>query len=219
MAWSNMRSSSDMWIQYPCLCCAVCYSLLLPILWWEYGRKASGPESMSFGRNRQESCKQCQNYDLQMLQVPKKNKLVRSCWISKRSDGYQTWCAYSCRCSFKRDAPERPGTLLAKAVAGEAGVPFFSISEFDFVEMFVGVGYKPPCSFSFWGCKKRASHHIFIDEIDTVGRQRGCRRWRKMMNVNKPLNNSDWNGWFGKWRIIVITATNRSDVPDQLFSV
>ncbi|MEV4031364.1 AAA family ATPase [Streptococcus pneumoniae] len=76
-------------------------------------------------------------------------------------------------------------TLLAKAVAGEAGVPFFSISGSDFVEMFVGVGASRVRSL-FEDAKKSSTAIIFIDEIDAVGRQRGVGLAEVMTNVNKP---------------------------------
>lgn len=75
-------------------------------------------------------------------------------------------------------------TLLARAVAGEAGVPFFSISGSDFVEMFVGVGASRVRDL-FENAKKNAPCIIFIDEIDAVGRQRGAGLGGGMMSVNK----------------------------------
>lgn len=79
-------------------------------------------------------------------------------------------------------------TLLAKAVAGEADVPFFSISGSDFVEMFVGVGASRVRSL-FEDAKKTERAIIFIDEIDAVGRRRGTEWEVAMMSVNKPLTN------------------------------
>ena len=75
--------------------------------------------------------------------------------------------------------------MLAKAVAGEAGVPFFSISGSDFVEMFVGVGASRVRSLLKMP-KKAAPAIIFIDEIDAVGRQRESASVEEMMNVSKP---------------------------------
>ena len=79
-------------------------------------------------------------------------------------------------------------TLLARAVAGEAGAPFFSISGSDFVEMFVGVGASRVRDL-FENAKKNAPCIIFIDEIDAVGRQRGAVLVAVTMNVNKRLTN------------------------------
>ena len=86
-------------------------------------------------------------------------------------------------------------TLLAKAVAGEAGVPFFTISGSDFVEMFVGVGASRVRDL-FEQAKKNAPCIVFIDEIDAVGRQRGAGLGAVMMNVNKHLTNYSlkWTG-------------------------
>ena len=106
-------------------------------------------------------------------------------------------------------------TLLAKAVAGEAGVPFFSISGSDFVEMFVGVGASRVRSL-FEDAKKAAPAIIFIDEIDAVGRQRGVGMGggndEREQTLNQLLIERD--GFEGNEGIIVIAATNRSDVLD-----
>ena len=106
-------------------------------------------------------------------------------------------------------------TLLAKAVAGEAGVPFFSISGSDFVEMFVGVGASRVRSL-FEDAKKSAPAIIFIDEIDAVGRQRGVGMGGGNDEREQTLNQLliEMDGFEGNEGIIVIAATNRSDVLD-----
>ena len=106
-------------------------------------------------------------------------------------------------------------TLLAKAVAGEAGVPFFSISGSDFVEMFVGVGASRVRSL-FEDAKKVAPAIIFIDEIDAVGRQRGVGMGGGNDEREQTLNQLliEMDGFEGNEGIIVIAATNRSDVLD-----
>ena len=106
-------------------------------------------------------------------------------------------------------------TLLAKAVAGEAGVPFFSISGSDFVEMFVGVGASRVRSL-FEDAKKAAPAIIFIDEIDAVGRQRGVGLGGGNDERERTLNQLliEMDGFEGNEGIIVIAATNRSDVLD-----
>lgn len=106
-------------------------------------------------------------------------------------------------------------TLLAKAVAGEAGVPFFSISGSDFVEMFVGVGASRVRDL-FENAKKSAPAIIFIDEIDAVGRQRGAGMGGGNDEREQTLNQLlvEMDGFQGNEGIIVIAATNRSDVLD-----
>lgn len=106
-------------------------------------------------------------------------------------------------------------TLLAKSVAGEAGVPFFSISGSDFVEMFVGVGASRVRDL-FENAKKAAPSIIFIDEIDAVGRQRGAGMGGGNDEREQTLNQMliEMDGFEGNEGVIVIAATNRSDVLD-----
>ncbi|MGF3066879.1 ATP-dependent zinc metalloprotease FtsH [Facklamia sp. P12950] len=106
-------------------------------------------------------------------------------------------------------------TLLAKAVAGEAGVPFFSISGSEFVEMFVGVGASRVRDL-FENAKKEAPAIIFIDEIDAVGRQRGAGMGGGHDEREQTLNQLlvEMDGFEGNEGVIVMAATNRSDVLD-----
>ena len=106
-------------------------------------------------------------------------------------------------------------TLLAKAVAGEAGVPFFSISGSDFVEMFVGVGASRVRDL-FDQAKKHTPSIIFIDEIDAVGRQRGAGLGGGHDEREQTLNQLlvEMDGFTEKENIIVIAATNRRDILD-----
>lgn len=106
-------------------------------------------------------------------------------------------------------------TLLAKAIAGEAGVPFFSISGSDFVEMFVGVGAARVRDM-FENAKKNAPCIIFIDEIDAVGRQRGAGLGGGNDEREQTLNQMlvEMDGFETGTNIIVIAATNRPDVLD-----
>jgi len=115
------------------------------------------------------------------------------------------------------DGPPGTGkTLLAKAVAGESGVPFISISASEFVEMFVGVGASRVRDI-FSQAKKNAPCIIFIDEIDAVGRQRGAGfaggNDEREQTINQILVEMD--GFDGNPGIITIAATNRVDVLDQ----
>lgn len=106
-------------------------------------------------------------------------------------------------------------TLLAKAVAGEAGVPFFSISGSDFVEMFVGVGASRVRDL-FDQAKKNAPCIIFIDEIDAVGRQRGAGLGGGHDEREQTLNQLlvEMDGFSANEGIIMIAATNRPDILD-----
>src|SRR4051794_6680246 len=106
-------------------------------------------------------------------------------------------------------------TLLARATAGEAGVPFFSISGSDFVEMFVGVGASRVRDL-FETAKKNAPCIIFIDEIDAVGRQRGAGLGGGHDEREQTLNQLlvEMDGFGGNEGIIMIAATNRADILD-----
>ena len=113
----------------------------------------------------------------------------------------------------------QPGTgktLLAKAVAGEAGVPFFFISGSDFVEMFVGVGASRVRDL-FEEAKKKAPCIIFIDEIDAVGRQRGAGLGGGHDEREQTLNQLlvEMDGFSANEGVIVLAATNRPDVLDK----
>ena len=164
-----------------------------------------------------------------------------SCWAKTRSTSpSQTWrvstkpkrmcrswwnsCATQSLPEAGRPIPRgvlmvgQPGTgktLLAKAIAGEAKVPFFSISGSDFVEMFVGVGASRVRDM-FDQAKKQAPCIIFIDEIDAVGRHRGAGLGGGHDEREQTLNQLlvEMDGFEGNDGVIVIAATNRPDVLD-----
>ncbi len=106
-------------------------------------------------------------------------------------------------------------TLLAKAVAGEAGVPFFSLSGSEFVELFVGVGASRVRDL-FDQAKKAAPCIVFIDEIDAVGRQRGAGLGGGNDEREQTLNQMlvEMDGFNTDTNVIVIAATNRPDILD-----
>src|SRR5207302_5700531 len=112
-------------------------------------------------------------------------------------------------------APGTGKTLLARAIAGEAGVPFFSISGSDFVEMFVGVGASRVRDLFVQG-KKKAPCIIFIDEIDAVGRHRGAGLGGGNDEREQTLNQLlvEMDGFESNEGVILIAATNRPDVLD-----
>lgn len=107
-------------------------------------------------------------------------------------------------------------TLLAKAIAGEAGVPFFSISGSEFVEMFVGVGASRVRDL-FKKAKENAPCIVFVDEIDAVGRQRGTGIGGGNDEREQTLNQllTEMDGFEGNTGVIVIAATNRADILDS----
>jgi cell division protease FtsH len=106
-------------------------------------------------------------------------------------------------------------TLLAKAIAGEAGVPFFSTSGSEFIEMFVGVGASRMRSL-FKKARAKAPSIIFIDEIDAVGRKRNASSGGGEMEQNQTLNQMlvEMDGFSPAEGVIVLAATNRMDVLD-----
>ena len=110
-------------------------------------------------------------------------------------------------------------TMLARAVAGEAGVPFFSISGSEFVEMFVGVGASRVRDL-FSKAKKNAPCIIFIDEIDAVGRKRGSGMGGGHDEREQTLNQIlvEMDGFDGETNVIVLAATNRADVFGPSFA-
>jgi cell division protease FtsH len=112
-------------------------------------------------------------------------------------------------------SPGTGKTLLAKAIAGEAKVPFFSISGSDFVEMFVGVGAARVRDM-FEQAKKQSPCIIFIDEIDAVGRHRGAGLGGGNDEREQTLNQMlvEMDGFEGSQGVIVIAATNRPDILD-----
>jgi len=118
-------------------------------------------------------------------------------------------------CLLIRRPPRTGKTLLAKAIAGEAKVPFFTISGSDFVEMFVGVGASRVRDM-FEQAKKQAPCIIFIDELDAVGRHRGAGLGGGHDEREQTLNQMlvEMDGFEGNEGIIVLAATNRPDVLD-----
>ncbi|MFC3932510.1 ATP-dependent zinc metalloprotease FtsH [Streptococcus dentapri] len=174
--------------------------------------------AMSFGRNKAKSANQG-DIKVRFSDVAgaeeEKQELVEVVDFLKNPKKYRALGARIPTGVLLEGPPGTGKTLLAKAVAGEAGVPFFSISGSDFVEMFVGVGASRVRSL-FEDAKKAERALIFIDEIDAVGRRRGAGMGGGNDEREQTLNQLlvEMDGFEGNESIIVIAATNRSDVLD-----
>lgn len=179
---------------------------------------ASG-QAMSFGRNKakfQMEAKTGIQFDDVAGIEEAKEELQEVVTFLKEPEKFTAIGAKIPRGVLLIGPPGTGKTLLAKAIAGEAGVPFFSISGSEFVEMFVGVGASRVRDL-FKKAKENAPCIIFIDEIDAVGRQRGAGIGGGNDEREQTLNQllTEMDGFEGNNGIIVIAATNRPDVLDK----
>ena len=212
------ESSSGMWINI--LVSVVPFAILFFFLFSMMGNVGgnSGRNPMSFGRNKAKAANK-EDIKVRFSDVAgaeeEKQELVEVVEFLKDPKRFTKLGARIPAGVLLEGPPGTGKTLLAKAVAGEAGVPFFSISGSDFVEMFVGVGASRVRSL-FEDAKKAAPAIIFIDEIDAVGRQRGVGLGGGNDEREQTLNQLliEMDGFEGNEGIIVIAATNRSDVLD-----
>lgn len=179
---------------------------------------AGGGKVMNFGKSR------ARRYDEEKLKITFKNvagaeeakqELEEVVEFLKHPQKYNDLGAKIPKGVLLYGPPGTGKTLLAKAVAGEAGVPFFSISGSDFVEMFVGVGASRVRDL-FDQAKKSAPCIVFIDEIDAVGRQRGAGLGGGHDEREQTLNQLlvEMDGFSANEGIIMIAATNRPDILD-----
>lgn len=179
---------------------------------------AGGGKVMNFGKSR------ARRYDEEKLKITfkdvagaeeAKQELEEVVEFLKRPQKYNDLGAKIPKGVLLYGPPGTGKTLLAKAVAGEAGVPFFSISGSDFVEMFVGVGASRVRDL-FDQAKKSAPCIVFIDEIDAVGRQRGAGLGGGHDEREQTLNQLlvEMDGFSANEGIIMIAATNRPDILD-----
>ena len=200
-------------------------SSLLPMLiivglWFMFMNQggAGGGKVMNFGKSR------ARRYDEEKLQVKfkdvagveeAKQELEEVVEFLKHPQKYNELGAKIPKGVLLYGPPGTGKTLLAKAVAGEAGVPFFSISGSDFVEMFVGVGASRVRDL-FDQAKKNAPCIVFIDEIDAVGRQRGAGLGGGHDEREQTLNQMlvEMDGFSANEGIIMIAAPNRPDILD-----
>ena len=212
------ESSSGMWINI--LVSIVPFAILFFFLFSMMGNMGgnSGRNPMSFGRSKAKAANK-EDIKVRFSDVAgaeeEKQELVEVVEFLKDPKRFTKLGARIPAGVLLEGPPGTGKTLLAKAVAGEAGVPFFSISGSDFVEMFVGVGASRVRSL-FEDAKKAAPAIIFIDEIDAVGRQRGVGLGGGNDEREQTLNQLliEMDGFEGNEGIIVIAATNRSDVLD-----
>lgn len=212
------ESSSGVWIQV--LTTLVPFAIFAFFLFSMMNQGGGGGArgAMSFGRNKARATNK-EDIKVRFSDVAgaeeEKQELVEVVEFLKDPKRYTKLGARIPAGVLLEGPPGTGKTLLAKAVAGEAGVPFFSISGSDFVEMFVGVGASRVRSL-FEDAKKAAPAIIFIDEIDAVGRQRGVGLGGGNDAREQTLNQLliEMDGFEGNEGIIVIAATNRSDVLD-----
>ena len=200
-------------------------SLFLPILilvgflFMFRSAQSGGNQAMSFGRSRAklmvDNKVKVTFQDVAGIDEAKQ-ELQEIVDFLKNPEKFQALGARIPRGVLLVGAPGTGKTLLAKAVAGEAGVPFFSISGSDFVEMFVGVGASRVRDL-FEQAKKHAPCIVFVDEIDAVGRQRGAGLGGGHDEREQTLNQLlvEMDGFEGTTGIIVIAATNRPDILDS----
>lgn len=189
------------------------------VFWVSIGRgQSDGKSAMSFGRSKARLHDPSKN-KVSFADVAgadeEKEELTEVVDFLKNPQKYSELGAKIPRGIMLFGAPGTGKTLLAKAVAGEAGVPFFSISGSDFVEMFVGVGASRVRDL-FETAKKNSPCIIFIDEIDAVGRHRGAGMGGGHDEREQTLNQLlvEMDGFGPNEGVIVIAATNRMDILD-----
>ncbi len=187
-------------------------------LWWFTMKQSRGGGNISgFGKAKARTPDQGRKvmFDDVAGADEEKGELVEVVEFLKSPDKFNTLGARIPKGILLVGPPGTGKTLLARAVAGEAGVPFFSISGSDFVEMFVGVGASRVRDL-FDQAKKNAPAIVFIDEIDAVGRQRGAGLGGGHDEREQTLNQLlvEMDGFGSNTGVIIIAATNRRDILD-----
>ncbi len=196
-------------------------SLIIGFLLWRMMRSAriGQDQAMSFGRSRARVSRDMERPTVTFADVAgadeAKQELQEIVEFLKESEKFIQLGARIPKGVLMVGPPGTGKTLLARAVAGEAGVPFFSISGSEFVEMFVGVGASRVRDL-FDRAKKDAPSIVFVDEIDAVGRQRGTGLGGGHDEREQTLNQilTEMDGFETDTNVIVIAATNRPDVLD-----
>ncbi len=196
----------------------MCLFLFLVINRMQSGGSGGGNKMMNFGRSRAHMIDKAEN-PIRFANVAgleeEKEEMKEVVDFLKSPQRFTELGARIPKGVLMVGPPGTGKTYLAKAVAGEAGVPFFSISGSDFVEMFVGVGASRVRDL-FEQAKKNAPSIVFIDEIDAVGRQRGTGLGGGHDEREQTLNQLlvEMDGFGVNYGVIVIAATNRADVLD-----
>lgn len=210
-------SSSDFWLNI--LITVMPFVLIVFFFFFMFRQaQSSNNQAMSFGRSN------AKLYDKQGKKTTfedvagaegAKNELVEIVDFLKNPTKYKSMGAKIPKGVLLIGAPGCGKTLLARAVAGEANVPFFNISGSEFVEMFVGVGASRVRDL-FKRAKRNAPCIVFIDEIDAVGRQRGAGMGGGHDEREQTLNQilTEMDGFDNETNVIVMAATNRPDVLD-----
>lgn len=214
----NPKSSGWLW---GLLAQAFLPFLLIGLLWFFIFRQAQGMngQAMQFGKSRAVMIKKEDRKNITFKDVAGANEAIEELReivdFLKSPAKYKAVGAKIPKGALLMGSPGTGKTLLAKAVAGEADVPFFSISGSDFVEMFVGVGASRVRDL-FQQAKKNQPCLIFVDEIDAVGRHRGAGLGGGHDEREQTLNQLlvEMDGFSSNDTIIVIAATNRPDILD-----
>jgi cell division protease FtsH len=194
--------------------------LLLGVFWYFFSRSQGGAgQVMQFGQSRARAYGAEHKVNTTFADVAgqegPKRELVEVVDFLKSPKRYQVLGAEIPKGVLLVGPPGTGKTLLARAVAGEAGVPFFSISASEFMEMFVGVGASRVRTL-FQDARKSAPAIIFIDELDSIGRKRGAGIGGGHDEREQTLNQilSEMDGFEKDTSVIVISATNRPDILD-----
>ncbi|MFA6421836.1 MAG: ATP-dependent zinc metalloprotease FtsH [Candidatus Buchananbacteria bacterium] len=224
LAAVNIQVKNDSTMKYVLLTIApfLVSFILIIVFFWFIMRQAQGAnnKAMSFGQSGAKEFNLSKNLKTTFKDVAgvkeAKQELVEIVDFLKNPKKFLSLGATIPKGVLLLGAPGTGKTLLAKAVAGEANVPFFSISGSEFVEMFVGVGASRVRDL-FRKAKKNAPCIIFIDEIDAVGRQRGAGLGGSHDEREQTLNQIlvEMDGFEPNTNIIVMAATNRPDVLDS----
>ena len=215
------QESQSVWVTIFSVIAQLGLLIIFLIFWFiSMGGRQSGNKTMSFGKSRARVVNQDDKNKITFNDVAgvdeEKQELQEIVDFLKNPKKFTDMGARIPKGVLLVGHPGTGKTLLAKAVAGEAGVPFFIISGSDFVEMFVGVGASRVRDL-FEQAKKNAPCIIFIDEIDAVGRQRGAGLGGGHDEREQTLNQLlvEMDGFALNEGVIVMAATNRPDVLDK----